>query len=549
MEGSTTIISIVPEGTMVKSGEVVCELDSSLLREKAKQQEITFTQAGSTMAQATEALEIQKRQNQSDEAAAQLKLDLARLDLVSFEKGEYPKQEQQLKANLALAKEEELRAKETYAFYSQQVKKGYRTQNDLEAARIAVKQAEYKVQGAQEELEVLQEYTKKRKMAELSANSTEFERELERVRLRGRSTLTQLEKDVEAKKLTYDVEKDRLDKILAQIEACTIRAPQDGEVVYANSSSGGRRSGDTVMIEEGAAVRERQAIINLPDVTQMKVNCRIHESLIGSIRRGLRAKIRIDAYPDEIFNGEISHVSSVPMSGNWPNMDLREYQAEIKLTDDVDRIKRLRPGLTSQVEILVDNRADVLQVPVVAVVNVADRQLAYVEGKNGIERRDVKTGMTNQTHVEILDGISENERVLMSPRRTFATEITQLQAEYNAERNKEDQKAAAATAVPPSAAGEPGAAGPASGRPRAEGARGEGERAGGRGAGGSGGAGGDPAAMFARLDKDGDGKISKDEAPGGMQDRFPQLDKDGDGFLTVEELAAGRQNRPPQAAP
>ena len=81
VEGTTTIISILPEGTMVQKDEVVCQLDSSALREKAQQQEITATQADSKALQAKETLDITITQNQSDIAAAQLKLDLANLDL------------------------------------------------------------------------------------------------------------------------------------------------------------------------------------------------------------------------------------------------------------------------------------------------------------------------------------------------------------------------------------------------------------------------------------------------------------------------------------
>ncbi len=54
VEGGTTIISIVPEGTLVQEGDVVCELDSSTLREEEKQQQITVTQAEAAESRARE---------------------------------------------------------------------------------------------------------------------------------------------------------------------------------------------------------------------------------------------------------------------------------------------------------------------------------------------------------------------------------------------------------------------------------------------------------------------------------------------------------------
>jgi HlyD family secretion protein len=241
------------------------------------------------------------------------------------------------------------------------------------------------------------------------------------------------------------------------------------------------------------------------------------------------------------------------MSGNWPNTDLREYQTEIFLTDNVERIRRLRPGLTSQVEILIDNRADVLQVPVQAVLTVADKQIAFVLVGEQPERKFVKTGQSNQSHLEILEGLQEGDRVIMNPRSQFGPEIAALEAELNAAKSKEDQKI---DAKPRAGAGVAGPGGGGPGRPGG----GEAQRSGPGGPGGApggqagtpGGQRRDPAETIARNDKDGDGQLSLEELPERMRDRFSQLDKDGNGKISKEELAAGGSGgasgggRPPQ---
>ncbi len=513
------------------TGEVVCELDSSTLKENAKQQEITTTQAEATMATAREALEIQKTQNDSDIAAATLRAELAKLDLDKYKNGEFPQLLQQHGGDVKIAEEELIRARETMQFTASQVKKGYASQNELNASRIAVQQAELKLRGAEELLNVLEKFTYKRTIAELEANALETERELARVRLKAVSAQTQCAKTADSARLTYDVEREKLVRLQNQIEACTIRAPQAGEVVYANlSSSGGRRS-EQPPIEPGVTVRERQAIINLPDVTQMKVDCRIHESLIGSIRKNLTARIRVDAYPDEIFSGVISHVSSVPMTGSWPNTDLREYQTEVQLVDSPDKIRRLRPGLTSQVEILVDNRPDVLQVPIQSIVNVHDKQVVFVYTGTSHERRFVKIGSANQSHLEVLEGIKDGEQVVMNPRSQFGAEIAALEAELNATSSKNQAIAAAVSPIVENAA-VPAKGGAAS--PNGPSSSLASTSEGGPAQGGN---------MFAALDKNGDGSISLEEAPEVLKARFSTLDKNGDGKLSREELAAGR---PPQ---
>ena len=530
VEGTTRIISIVPEGTMVQQGQVVCELDASTLREKAQQQEITVTQSDAAESKAKETLEITKTQNKSDISAVELKQTLMILDFETFDKGEYPQQVNELKGNVELALEELSRAKATYDFTKQQVKKGYRTQSDMEGNRIAVTQASLKVKVAEGKLKVLQDFTKKRTVAVFEENTKELKRELDRVNLKCTSAETQASKDYDAQKLTAAVEHEKLDRLNTQIEACTMKAPIAGQVVYANmqSSNSFRSSGES--IEKGSTVSERQAIINLPDVTQMKVDCRIHESQIGNIRIGLPARIEISSMPDQKFKGVISFVSSVPMAGRWPNMDLKEYEVEIKLIDSPDVISKLRPGLTAQIEILVDSRENVLQVPLQAVLAVADKQLAFVLTDAGPVRRDLAVGPSNQSHVEILSGVEAGELVIMNARSQLAEQLALLEAELNAKAPQNETVDVISPA--PVEPAEPQGGGPA----KTGGAEG--------GVPGGPGPGRDRGAMFTQMDKNSDGKLTLDEIDERMKDRFPTMDQDSNGSVSQAEfLGAPRPSR------
>lgn len=568
VEGTTTIINIVPEGSWVEEGDVVCVLDSAMLVDMAKSQEIVVTNANAAEAQAKEQLEVARAQGQSDIAAAELALTLAELDLEKYvdAEGEFSKLQNELEGNVALAKEEAVQSEETYEFTKRLVKKGYKNQNELEAARIQVEKTKLAVQKAENELTVLEKYERKRMVAELEANATEFVRVLDRAKLTAKAAEVQAEQAYEAARKSAELEREKLVKLQQQIENCTLIAPQAGEVVYANLPSQSRRGGgDGPAIEEGAEVRERQPIINLPDVTKMKVDARVHESLIGYLQAGLPAKVRVDAYPDEFFKSKVATVSSVPMTGRWPNYDLREYEVIIHLTDEVEKVRKLRPGLTAQVEVLVNSRQDVLQVPVQSVVGVAGKYFAFVLAKGGPQRRELKIGESNQTDIEIIDGIADGERVIMNPRTHFAEEIAELATLLGAERNAsmtDELTPGELPAAPlPDAAGQPaapgqaapggavpGAGGPQRGGPRPP--RGDattGAEPGGSPQGAR--PGGDPAQMFARLDANRDGQLTKDEVRGGLADRFAEADADSDGSLTQSEIRAwAAKNRPAGAA-
>ena len=534
VEGATTIIKIVPEGTIVKKGDVVCQLDSSSLRERAKQQEITVNQADSAMIRAKTTLQDTINMSKRDIEAVKVRLDVAGRTLKKYIGGEYPQQLNDLEANIELANEELVRATENYEFTKLQVKKGYRTQNELEANRIAKKQAVFKVKSAVERKKVLENYDRQTREVELSRSVEQLKLELESAEKKAVLSENQAANDLKTQELTNAVEHDKYKRLLAQIEACSMKAPQAGQVVYAVNKNA-RGGGD--QIEQGATVRERQAIINLPDVSQMKVDCRIHESMIGNIRRGLPASVRINAFADQVFNGVISDVSSVPIPGRWPNMDLKEYETEIKLTDGPEVIQKLRPGLTAQVEVLVDSRDDVLQIPLTAVLAIADKQFAYVLSEKGEELRELVTGQSNQSHVEIIEGVKEGEPVIMNARTQFPDQIAALESKLSAEKAKHTIKVSNPDANPqpdrkpkpnsPAAGGAVSAAGSNEGGPRpAEQGRS-----------------GDRSEIFTRIDKNGDGKIQGDEIDDRMKSRMADIDKDSDGAISKEEFMNAPRSR------
>lgn len=529
VEGTTTIINIVPEGTHVKKDDLVVELDSSALVDKERQQEIAVTQAASAKQSAEKDVEIQRTQNDSDRAAAELKLKLAQIDLEKFKLGDSKQQQSELEAQVSLQEQKAAQAKESLDFIKRLVKKGYKTQNDLEQARITYETENTNLDVAKDKLRVLKDYTLGRTVTELEANASEFARELKRVELKGQAALSQKQTDLLARERTYEVEKDKHERLKAQIEVCKIYAPQDGQVIYANSRDG--RSSETILIEPGATVRERQALVTLPDLNEMKVNARIHESRISLIRPGMTVKVKVDAFIEEDFHGVIDSVASVPSStGSSFMRDIKEYEAVVKLIDGPEKVSRLRPGLTANLEVLVDSRDDVLQAPMQAILTIVGKQFAFVVRGDNVERVEVQIGQTSERMIEVLKGLDEGDQVVMNPRSHFEKELKELEAELVKQQANEKLEVPAAKspgANPVSPAGKPPTAGPG-GNPPPTGSQGP-----------PGGGSFNPMAMFERMDANGDGKLAQDEWTERFKERAASLDKDSDGVVTLDEFKAG----------
>jgi HlyD family secretion protein len=531
-EAGTGILKILEEGSRVKAGDLLVELDSSKLKNDLTAQEITLQTASANLLTAEKNVEIQETQNESDIAAAKLKIELADLDLRKYKEGEYIQEKDSVKGEIELATEEVNRAEDKYAFTKRLAKKGYAKQSEVEADRVALQKARISMQVAEMKMDVLERYTRGRTEAELDANAKEYKRELERVDLKAKASLDKYAADLKAAQKKYDVEKSTYEKIIDQIKLCKIFAKRDGMVVYVNQRTGGFRGSSEPLIYEGAKVKERQPIINLPDVTNMQVNARIHESKIAMVRTGLPCTIHLDAQAGETFRGEVANVAAVSTSGNWPNINLKEYVTLIKLTDEVEKVSQLKPGMTAEIEILIDRLPDVLQAPVQSFVERGGRHFTWMLSEGKVVRKEVKVGRPNDQFMEITDGLKEGDKLVQTPRIALPKEIAQLETDIPATIESATSGLKAPPGPPPDGGprgrggrrGRGGEGGPA-GSPGGEGATGP--MAGGGGGRGAGG-GFDPEARFAQLDKDGNGKISEDEADDRMKSRFAQMDSNGD---------------------
>lgn len=121
VEGKTSIISLVDEGSRVKKGDLLVELDGSDLLDQKVDQEIKVMNTEATYVSAREDLEVVKNQAQSDVDKAKLTYDFAIHDLKKYREGEYPNQLKEAESRITLAEEELARAKEKYEWFQETV--------------------------------------------------------------------------------------------------------------------------------------------------------------------------------------------------------------------------------------------------------------------------------------------------------------------------------------------------------------------------------------------------------------------------------------------
>lgn len=406
------IVELLTEGTRVSEGDVVIRFDTDKLSRSITEQEVKWRTADAKAKASEEDLEVAKNQAASEIAAAKLALKLAKIDLRKYIEGDFPQEKREIEGEVLLAEEELKRAHDRVTFSDRLKRKGYLSAGEYEADKFAETKAANAVNLAKEKLRVLENFTRERTEAEMSANAEEAERELERVTRSQNSTITKADSDHRVAVATAAIEKAQLDRLKQMLERCTIKAPRDGIIVYAKD----RPWDPTARVQVGGIVHFQQRLFSLPDLSQLQVRVRIHESAVKKLKEGQAAEIRIDAAPNRVLSGVVQTVATLADArGFWDQRGVKEYETLVRLTD-VPEDAGLKPGMTAEVKILVNRLSDVLVVPVQAVAEHSGSHVIFVINDDKLERRSVVVGENNDQFIQITDGLTSGDRVALDAR-------------------------------------------------------------------------------------------------------------------------------------
>ncbi len=413
VEGQTTLIFLIPEGTSVKKGDLLVELDASRLQDDLIQQQISVDNAEASFIRAREELAVAKNQAESDISKAELDYQFAMEDVKQYVEGEHPQELKEEESNITLANEELERAAEKLKWSERLYEEKYISQTELDADRLTFNRAQLNYELSVASLQLLQDYTSKRKVAELESDIDQAKMALERVKLQANADIVQAKADLKAKETELRQQRSKFDKTEAQIAMTKIVAPRDGLVVYATSVQGGGRHRRREPLEEGQAIRERQELIYLPSAESMMAEVQIHESSLQKIRIGLPVHVSVDAIPGQSFTGRVAKIAPLPDAQSaWINPDLKVYPTQIHLDGSHPE---LRTGMSCQANIIVEQHADALYVPVQAVTRIGPTPTVYVRDDNGFEPQSIEIGLDNNSMVHVLSGLEPGQEVLLTP--------------------------------------------------------------------------------------------------------------------------------------
>lgn len=367
--GVSTIVTLIPEGTTVKQGDVLCELDASEYQELVRRQTITVQQARATHRE------------------AELDLEAARIELEAFEQGEARQNEQLYQSQIALLRSDLVRATDRWNWTKRMRGKGYASALQVGTQEQTMRRTEATLAQVEREFGLYQRFTVPK-------------------------TLRILKSDIEAAEAAFNFqdsrlrqEEERLSHYQKMVDDCTVRAPHDGYVIYAN------RPGRTPQVWLGAPVRQRLRLFYLPDMSKMEVGVLLHETVMERVRPGMPARITLEALPDLVVAGRVASISRLPLQDrkSETGTEVTYYLGLVELDTTP---AGMRPGMSAQVEILTAREHEALVVPVTAVVQRDGQDVCYVARRDHLEQRALTLGQRSTHLQEVIDGLKEGEKVV-----------------------------------------------------------------------------------------------------------------------------------------
>ncbi|GAB2676839.1 efflux RND transporter periplasmic adaptor subunit [Paenibacillus thermoaerophilus] len=226
-----------------------------------------------------------------------------------------------------------------------------------------------------------------------------------------------------------DVERQRaaVEEQRAKLAELTVTAPFDG--VF-SSDFADQKKNVLASYPVGAKATAGTTLGAVASENSLTLAIQVDELDMPQVKQGLKAVVTVEALPGRVFEGEVTQVSTVGVTTNG----VTYYDA--MLTVQNSQTNELKYGMTATAEVLIQDKQNVLVVPIEALQSQRGNRFVSIKKADGTieEQHPVKIGQRSKTMVEITEGLSEGDIVVIPQRRTAQNlsqqQINQLRQQF-----------------------------------------------------------------------------------------------------------------------
>jgi multidrug efflux pump subunit AcrA (membrane-fusion protein) len=436
-------------------------------------------------------LKITDNENQSAELTALNNLQIAKIDLEKFLQAERAQKQFDIDSRIKLATANLIQWRDKLGWSTRMFNRGYLSANQKLSDETNVDQAVVNLDKLGKEFETLK-FDNRRSELDLLNKCKQAELALQVAKETSEAKKAQALAKLTSAELILKQESAKQDDLEQDVRNCRILAPHDGMVIYYIPESMRYSSNQQAAIEAGSPVKEGQKLMRIPDLRRMVARVKIDEAIVARLRgdqiaatgfgacfdlgqglsivphvlasqsvpgvhmalpammpaligqrevktdyNQLEEEIVVDGMPanlkvpsiDKPLAGHVKMVSAVASQSDWMSSDVKVFPSLVSIDEPVEGLK---PNMSAEVTVKIDERKNVLRLPVQAVLESEGKKFCYVKHGNAIAKTAVTTGLNNYKFVELAAGseVQEKDLVVLNA-RSYAEKVGDLKGNVN----------------------------------------------------------------------------------------------------------------------
>jgi multidrug efflux pump subunit AcrA (membrane-fusion protein) len=279
-------------------------------------------------------------------------------------------------------------------------------ESKVAGVRKRVENAERHLRNEKNAFRDFRQYGHPKRLRDLTNLSIHAKMALQRSLVTAEAKTMQLQRKLKTHEKIIAKKKEQISRLEETIAGLTLRAPVDGIVTLGNPKSWRAQE-----LKIGSTLNQGAVVASIPDLSSFLVLAKIPEEFRSKVSLGMVANLSCKPLPDLAMTGRLKFIAPMAQrKSRWDRNSPKIYPAEIE-TDSNDA--RLTPGMTVDIEMVIDEVKDVMYLPIEAVFVEEGQSYCRIRANEAVENREIETGRSSESFVEIVKGLQEGDEVLL----------------------------------------------------------------------------------------------------------------------------------------
>ena len=412
------IVWVVEEGKQIQKGEKIIQFDDQILKMeldgilnqiKMVERALAASQREHLNHQKISVLQIEKRK---------LEVELAQNDLKKTQTPKTKNEMEMYKLEMEMAEQNFQFARDEHKRIQDLRRRKGASAEDIITAKQTMDRTLAQYTKAKAIHKSVVRGTNRRRLNYLRMKVTSAKQKVERDKKNFEESIKVYKENVEIQRAKLRQLKENEKLICQKIALCEIKAPVSGKIMYIRVWKGKDKNMEG--ISKGETRWRNAELLQIADMRFLCVHFPVNQADIHKIKSKTKAQIQLISNPKEKFTGKVYKIRKVAQDKNayLGSLALEKYgKADISVSEVIVDIQHnsnssIRPGLTAKVKLQIEEKKDILSIPIEYLKCQGKKYWVLLQEKPGkFQLKEVKIGISNEHYVEITKGLNPGDKI------------------------------------------------------------------------------------------------------------------------------------------